>query len=274
VTAVIRVGVLGADGRMGREVCRAVDEAPDLELAAMVDPAFGASGGGGPAGGGGPRPGPLISGTVTALGEAGVEVAVDFTTADAARRSLPWCAEHGIHAVVGTTGLGDDDLAMLARAFSGDPANVVVASNFAIGAVLMMRFCEMAAPLMDGAEIVELHHDAKRDAPSGTALRTAERIASARAAAGARPFGGDSTTEMVLPGARGGESRGGVHVHAVRLPGLVAHQEVLFGASGQSLTIRHDSYDRRSFMPGVLLAVRAVGSRPGCTIGLEPLLAL
>lgn len=259
---------------MGREVCRAVEEAPDLELAATVDPAFAPSSPRGAHGGVGREGGPQVSDSLEVLEDAGVDVVVDFTTAAAARRSLPWCAEHGIHAVVGTTGLGDEDLAVLAQVFRGDPANVVVAPNFAIGAVLMMRFCELAAPLMEGAEIVELHHDAKRDAPSGTALRTADRIAAARAAAGAPPLGADPTTEMVLPGARGGVSSGGVHVHAVRLPGLVAHQEVVFGAPGQSLTIRHDSYDRRSFMPGVLLAVRAVPDLPGCTVGLEALLGL
>jgi 4-hydroxy-tetrahydrodipicolinate reductase len=137
-----------------------------------------------------------------------------------------------------------------------------------------MRFSELAAPHMEGVEVIELHHDAKRDAPSGTAMRTAERIAEARAAAGAAPMPADATTELVLDGARGAVAAGGVHVHSVRLPGLVAHQEVVFGAEGQSLSLRHDSYDRRSFMPGVLLAVRAVPDRPGLTLGLEPLLGL
>lgn len=270
---VLRVGVLGGAGRMGREVCRAVQEAEDLELVAVVDPAVTAGAPAEPDG----APSPAltaVSASLEVLEETGAEVVVDFTTAAAARTSLPWCAARGIHAVIGTTGLGPDDMASLAAAFAGQPANAVLAPNFAIGAVLMLRFCELAAPFMDGVEIVELHHDQKRDAPSGTALLTAERIASARERAGAGPLAADPTTHVVVPGARGAEGPGGVRVHAVRLPGLVAHQEVLFGAPGQSLTVRHDSFDRRSFMPGVLLAVRAVPSRPGLTIGLEPLLGL
>ncbi len=264
MTAVLRVGVLGGAGRMGQEVCRAVEEAGDMTLVAIVDPA---------AQGEGSAP-PSVSSSLDVLLDAGAQVVVDFTAAAAARRSLPWCAARGIHAVVGTTGLGPEDMAALAAAFTGGPANCVVAPNFAVGAVLMLRFCELAAPFMDGAEIVELHHDAKRDAPSGTAMLTAERIAAARAAAGVGPLPPDPTTHAVLDGARGGAAAGGVRVHSVRLPGLVAHQEVLFGALGQSLTIRHDSYDRRSFMPGVLLAVREVPARPGLTVGLEPLLGL
>ncbi len=255
---------------MGREVCLAVRNAPDLALAAVVDPAAEVEGGAaalraevGEA--------PAVSGRLEVLVDAGVEVAVDFTVAEAARRTLPWLAERGIHAVVGTTGLGPEDLEVLGRAFTGDPANAVVAPNFAIGAVLLMRFSELAAPLMDGVEIVELHHDQKRDAPSGTALGTAARIAAARERAGA-PELSDATTEVVLEGARGGAATGGVRVHSVRLPGLLAHQEVIFGAAGQSLTMRHDSYDRRSFMPGVLLAVRRVRDLPGLTVGLDALL--
>ena len=272
MTAVIRVGVVGGAGRMGREVCRAVRGADDLVLAAVVDPAGALDG----------TPGGLtteagvevaLSSRLEALVDAGVEVAVDFTVAEAARRTLPWLASQGIHAVVGTTGLGAEDLELLGRSFTGEPANAVIAPNFAIGAVLLMRFSELAAPFMEGVEIVELHHDQKRDAPSGTALRTAARIAAAREEAGAPPLT-DATTEVLADGARGGETRGGVRVHSVRLPGLVAHQEVIFGALGQSLTLRHDSYDRTSFMPGVLLAVRAVGERPGLTLGLEPLLGL
>ena len=269
MNAVLRVGVLGGAGRMGQEVCRAVDEAEDLALVAVVDPR--ADGGVLPATG---PAAPAISSSLEVLAATGAEVVVDFTTADAARRSLPWCASKGIHAVVGTTGLEPADMDVLAEAFAGRPANAVVAANFAVGAVLLQRFCQQAAPFMDGAEIVELHHDQKRDAPSGTSLRTAEGIAAARQAAGVPPFAPDGTTQAVLTGTRGGDGPGGVRVHAVRLPGLVAHQEVLFGSLGQSLTIRHDSYDRRSFMPGVLLAVRAVRSRPGLTLGLEPLLGL
>ncbi|MGH9088155.1 MAG: 4-hydroxy-tetrahydrodipicolinate reductase [Acidimicrobiales bacterium] len=253
MAGVTTVAVLGAAGRMGEEVCRAVDEAADLELVASVDPHL---------------PGTDIADAAAA------EVAVDFTDARAARANLAWCAGHGVHAVVGTTGLGPDDLAELGRWFDGSRANAVVAPNFAIGAVLLVRLCELAAPHMDGVEVIELHHDRKVDAPSGTALRTAERIAAARAVAGSPPLPPDPTTHEVLAGARGGEAPGGVRVHSVRLPGLVAHEEVVFGAAGQSLTLRHDSYDRRSFMPGVLLAVRAVGRRPGLTVGLESILGL
>ncbi len=288
MTAVIRVGVVGGAGRMGREVCRAVQESSDLVLAAVVDEAFAAAPRPGSSAGSGSAPvadsfpgllgegagtPPRLSARVEDLAESGVEVAVDFTVADAARENLPRLAELGIHAVVGTTGLGPEDLGMLERAFTGDGANVVVAPNFAIGAVLLMRFCELAAPFMDSAEIVELHHDAKRDAPSGTAVRTAARIAAAREEAGAGALV-DATTEIVLQGARGAAGAGGVRVHSVRLPGLVAHQEVIFGALGQSLTLRHDSYDRRSFMPGVLLAVRRVPELPGLTVGLDALLGI
>lgn len=266
-----RVGVLGAGGRMGQAVCRAVTDDPDLELVAAVDPSM--------AGIdlrqvlGGAAEGLQISGSLDELERAGAEVAVDFTVAESAEANMRWCAAHAVHAVVGTTGIPErvveDDLGPL---FSGGEANCVLAANFAIGAVLMMRFAELAAPFMDAVEIIELHHDAKRDAPSGTALRTAERIEAARHDAGATAWPADPTTDTVLPGARGGSAPGGIHVHSVRLPGLVAHQEVVFGAQGQSLTVRHDAYDRSSFMPGVLLAVREVAQRPGLTIGLDSLL--
>jgi 4-hydroxy-tetrahydrodipicolinate reductase len=259
-----KVGVVGAGGRMGREVCLAVAAAPDLELVAAVDPG---------------HLGTLIEGLtvvgdIATLRQQGAEVVVDFSVADAVRANLPVYAQEGIHAVVGTTGLGDAELEEAARLFADSAANAVVAPNFAIGAVLLMRFCELAAPHMDGVEVIELHHDAKRDAPSGTARQTAAGIAAARTRAGSPPLPADPTTEHVLPGARGGEGAGGIRIHSVRLPGLIAHEEVIFGALGQSLTIRHDSYDRRSFMPGVLLAVRAVPDRPGLTVGLEALLDL
>lgn len=279
MNAVIRVGVVGGAGRMGREVCAAVAEAPDLVLAAVVDPAFGTGGDGaaelhGAAVAHAPHVEMLVGAQLEILSDADVDVVVDFSVADAARATLPWCAAHGIHAVVGTTGLGPKDMADLERCFDGGRANAVVAPNFAIGAVLLMRFCELAAPHMEGAEVIELHHENKRDAPSGTALRTATRIAAAREAAGAPPWPPDATSDMVVEGARGGAAEGGVRVHALRLPGLVAHEEVVFGALGQSLTIRHDSFDRRSFMPGVLLAVREVQGRRGLTVGLESLLGL
>ena len=265
----VRVGVLGAGGRMGRAVCRAVTDDPGLDLVAAVDPRM--------AGidlrqvMGDDADGLQMAGTVDELERAGAQVAVDFTVAESATGNMRWCATHGVHAVVGTTGIPDPVVAELASMF-GKGANCVLAANFAIGAVLMMRFAELAAPFMDGVEIIELHHDAKRDAPSGTALRTAERVEAARRAAGDQEWAADPTTDMVVAGARGGTAPGGIHLHSVRLPGLVAHQEVIFGAQGQSLTLRHDAYDRSSFMPGVLLAVRAVPERPGLTMGLDALL--
>jgi 4-hydroxy-tetrahydrodipicolinate reductase len=259
-----KVGVVGAGGRMGLEVCHAVSEATDLELVAAIDPAHA----------GDDVCGRTIVGEVNALNDLGAEVVVDFTIAAAVRHNMTHYAEQGIHAVIGTSGLSDGDLADMAALFPGTGANAVVAPNFAIGAVLLLHLCRIAAPHMDGVEIIELHHDAKRDAPSGTAIHTAAAIAAARRDAGSGPLPADPTTDFVLPGARGGATPDGVHVHSVRLPGLVAHEEVIFGATGQSLSIRHDSYDRRSFMPGVLLAVRAVAGRPGLTVGLEALLGL
>jgi 4-hydroxy-tetrahydrodipicolinate reductase len=259
-----RVGVVGAGGRMGHEVCGAVAAAPDLTLVAAVDPH----------GAGTELEGVVIAPALDALAAAGTEVVVDFTVAEAARANLAHYAAAGLHAVVGTTGLSDADLEVAAGLFAASEANAIVAANFAIGAVLLMHFCRLAAPYMDGAEVIELHHEAKRDAPSGTARRTAAGIAAAREAAGVGPLPPDATTEMVLPGARGAEGPGGVRLHSVRLPGLIAHEEVLFGALGQSLSLRHDSYDRRSFMPGVLLAVRAVAGQPGLTVGIEGLLGL
>jgi len=249
---------------MGQEVCRAVSEESDTELVAAVDPAHL----------GGEVSGKPIAGEVNVLADLGAQVVVDFTVAEAVRQNAPFYAQRGIHAVIGTTGLSDADLDELRRLFDGSEANAVVAANFAIGAVLLMHFCRLAAPHMDGVEVIELHHDAKRDAPSGTALHTAAGIAEARRAAGVGALPPDPTTELVLPGARGGEGPEGIRLHSVRLPGLVAHEEVIFGAAGQSLSLRHDAYDRRSFMPGVLLAVRSVAVHPGLTVGLEPLLGL
>jgi 4-hydroxy-tetrahydrodipicolinate reductase len=261
-----RVAVFGAGGRMGRTVCQAVAAAPDLELVAGVDPnhegetleELGV-----------PGTGLRVLGGLSGLASTEPEVAVDFTHATAALGNLRWCALSGVHAVVGTTGLSVGDLADLAALFDGVRCNAVVAPNFAIGAVLMMRMAELAAPWFESAEIIELHHDQKVDAPSGTALLTAERMAKASSS-----WAPDPTQKEVLEGARGGLSPGGVRVHSVRLRGLVAHQEVLLGTTGQSLSIRHDSYDRTSFMPGVLLAVRQVASRPGLTIGLDALLGI
>jgi len=261
VSGLLRVGVLGAGGRMGATVCEAVAADAGLELVAAVDPGHA----GARAAGGGPE----IAGSVDAVAAAGAEVVVDFTAREAALRNLEWCAARQLHAVVGTTGFGEDDLARVGGWFpASGPAGCVVAPNFAVGAVLMMRFAELAAPWFDTAEVIELHHDAKADAPSGTAMLTARRVAAAGG-----PWTPDPTRTEVVAGARGGDV-GGVRVHSVRLRGLVAHQEVLLGTTGQSLSIRHDSYDRRSFMPGVLLAVKAVTSRPGLTVGLDDLLGL
>jgi len=269
----MRVGVVGAGGKVGLEVCRSVLADADLELSAAVDPRLDGTDLGMLVPGAG---GITVAGDLGALTATGTEVVVDFTRVEAARETLPWCAAAGIHAVVGTTGFTDDDLADLRRAFPGGPVgpNCILAPNFAIGAVLMMHFAELAAPWFDGAEIVELHHDGKLDAPSGTSVRTAERMAAARAASGRPPYPDDRTTTEVVAGSRGGRGPGGVRMHSVRLRGLVAHQEVVLGAVGQSLTIRHDSYDRTSFTDGVVLAVRAVAGRPGLTLGLEPLLGL
>jgi 4-hydroxy-tetrahydrodipicolinate reductase len=258
------VGVVGAGGRMGQEVCRAVSDASDMELVAAIDPAHV----------GADACGRCIVGEVNALTDLGAQVVVDFTVAAAVRHNLPHYAQQGIHAVIGTSGLSDADVKAAGASFEGSGANVIVAANFAIGAVLLMHFAALAAPHMDGVEVIELHHDAKRDAPSGTSIHTAALIAAARRAAGSGPLPPDPTTDVVLAGARGAEGPDGVRVHSVRLPGLVAHEEVIFGAPGQSLSIRHDSYDRRSFMPGVLLAVRSVADRPGLTVGLEALLGL
>lgn len=256
----IRVGVVGAGGRMGREVCRAVAADHDLELVAAVDPGLIDE----PAGP--PEFKVLISASLEAILEAQAEVAVDFTQPDAVMDTLRWASRHGVHMVVGTTGISPGDLDEIHALFQGTSANCLVAPNFAIGAVLAMRFAEEAARFMPSAEVIELHHDGKVDAPSGTALATARRIAAARG--GAPPaIGGDEAH----PGARGSDVDG-VRVHSVRLPGLVAHQEVILGAAGQTLSIRHDSTDRSCFMPGVVMAIKAVGSRPGLTVGLDPLL--
>ena len=202
-----------------------------------------------------------------ALVDAGAEVVIDFTVAAAARATVPFLAANGIHAVVGTSGLDDADLDSFRAAFT--TSNCLVAANFAIGAVLMMRFAELAAPFFETAEVIELHHDAKRDAPSGTAMTTIARMAAA-----SDRWAPDPTEDEVVSGARGGRVEG-IPVHSVRLRGLVAHQEVLLGTTGQSLIIRHDSYDRSSFMPGVLLAAKGVAGLPDrLTLGIDPLLGI
>jgi 4-hydroxy-tetrahydrodipicolinate reductase len=246
----LRVGVVGAKGRMGVEVARAVETAPDLTLVGGID----------------------VGDRVATLVEAGAQVAVDFTHPDAVMGTLRELIDAGVNAVVGTTGFDPDRLDVLRGWLADAPGvGVLIAPNFGIGAVLMMRLAALAAPHFDSVEIVELHHAGKVDAPSGTARTTAQLIAAARTAAGVGPA--PDATSQSLPGARGADVDG-IPVHAVRLRGLVSHQEVLFGTEGETLTIRHDSLDRGSFMPGVLLAVRSVGARPGLTLGLEPLLGL
>jgi 4-hydroxy-tetrahydrodipicolinate reductase len=246
----IRVGVLGARGRVGTEVCKAVDAATDMELVAMVD----------------------AGDWMFNVADAAAEVVVDFTHPDVVMDNVRFCIDQGIHAVVGTTGFTDARLAQVREWLAPKPdLGVLIAPNFAIGAILSMRFAAMAARFYESVEIIELHHPRKADAPSGTAARTAGLIAAARAQAdlGAPP----DATSSALAGARGAEVSG-VRVHSVRLTGLVAHQEVLFGTAGETLTIRHDTLDRSSFMPGVLLGVRSVLNHPGLTVGLEPLLNL
>jgi 4-hydroxy-tetrahydrodipicolinate reductase len=245
----VRVGVLGARGRMGTEVCRAINDSEDLELVAMIDEGD----------------------WLFNVSDAGADVVVDFTTPEVVMDNLHWCIDQGINAVVGTSGFTAARLDRVRSWLSHKPGlGVIIAPNFAIGAVLMMEFAARAAPYFQSVEIVEMHHPNKVDAPSGTALQTAQMVADARVAAGLA--GMPDATKDEMTGARGTEVAG-IRVHSVRAAGLVAHQEVLLGTSGETLTVRHDSYDRKSFMPGVLLAVRSVRQRPGLTVGLGPLLA-
>ncbi len=264
----VRVAVVGATGRMGREVCRAVLATDDLQLVAAVDPhhagldlrqATGVD-----------APGLMVTSTLAALRGA-VDVVVDFTSHAAAMENLRWCAEAGVHAVVGTTGFSADDIAEIREAFVR--SNCVIAPNFAIGAILMMRFAELAAPWFETAEIIEFHHDQKIDSPSGTAVATAQRMAAALEAAD-KTLAVDPTEKLVYEGSRGGLGPRGIRVHGVRMRGMVAHQEVVLGTTGQTLVIRHDTTDRTSFMPGVVEAVRRIASRPGLTLGLDVLLEI
>ena len=264
----MRVGVLGATGRMGLSVCTAVLDAPDLDLVAVV---AGTTGVGRPLGDlvpGAPE-GLRVSERLSDLLAAGAEVVVDFSRPEATAAAVEGLLPEGVHLVSGTTGLPAEVMDELAaQAGKADHGNVVWAPNFALGAVLAMHFAAVAGRFYPAAEVIELHHQGKADAPSGTALRTARAIAAARGGPGGQGTGVES-----VPGVRGGEVEG-VRVHSVRLPGLVAHQEVIFGGQGEVLSLRHDSLERSSFMPGVLLAVRAVADRPGVTVGLEPLLGL
>ena len=240
----IKVGVLGSRGRMGAEVVKAVTEAADLELVAALD----------------------LGDSLEALVTNGAQVVVDFTTPDSVMANLEFLITHNIHAVIGTTGFDDARIAKIKSLLANSKSGVLIAPNFAIGAVLMMEFATKAAKYFESAEIIELHHPNKVDAPSGTAARTAELMAKARKEAGLATMPDATTT--ALDGARGA-TVGDIPVHSVRLRGLVAHQEVLLGGIGETLTIRHDSIDRVGFMPGVLLGVRQVVTHPGLTFGLE-----
>ncbi|MFG2334508.1 4-hydroxy-tetrahydrodipicolinate reductase [Streptomyces sp. NPDC048604] len=246
----LRVAVLGAKGRIGSEAVRAVESAEDMELVAALG----------------------RGDELETLTETGAQVVVELTTPDSVMANLDYCLRHGIHAVVGTTGWNEDRLAQLNTWLAASPeTGVLIAPNFSIGAVLTMKFAQIAAPYFESVEVVELHHPNKVDAPSGTATRTAQLIAEARAAAGlgAQP----DATATALPGARGADVDG-VPVHAVRLRGLLAHQEVLLGGEGETLTVRHDSLHHSSFMPGILLGARRVVTTPGLTFGLEHFLDL
>ena len=246
----IRVGVLGALGKVGSEVCRAVEAAGDTRLVASID----------------------ADDELDDLLAGGAQVVVDFTHPDVVMNNLEFCVDHGIHAVVGTTGFDDDRLDTVRRWLADAPeVGVLVAPNFSIGALLMMRFAATAAPFYESVEVVELHHPDKADAPSGTARRTAQLIAAARREAGCGPV--PDATSSSLDGARGADVDG-IRVHGLRIRGLVAHQEVVLGGLGETLTIRHDSLDRASFTPGVLTGVRAIGSHPGLTVGLEHFLEI
>ncbi|HEX4191129.1 MAG TPA: 4-hydroxy-tetrahydrodipicolinate reductase [Marmoricola sp.] len=246
----MKVGVLGAQGKVGREVCAGVEAAADLELVAGLD----------------------VGDALEDLLAAGADAIVDFTHPDAVMGNLAFCIDHGIHAVVGTTGFDDERLSTLRAQLGSSPrSGVLIAPNFSIGAILMMRFSAQAARYFESVEIVELHHPDKADAPSGTAARTARLISQARRDAGlAVP---PDATSTGLEGARGADVED-IHVHSLRIRGLVAHQEVVLGGPGETLTIRHDSMDRISFVPGVLLGLRRIGAAPGLTVGLEAFLDL
>jgi 4-hydroxy-tetrahydrodipicolinate reductase len=247
---VMKVGVLGARGKVGSEVCHAVRAADDMALVAAID----------------------ADDPIDALVRSGAEAVVDFTHPDVVMDNLEFCLDHGIHAVVGTTGFDDARLDQLRTWLAENPkTGVLIAPNFSLGAVLMMRFAAEAAPFYESVEIIELHHPDKADAPSGTARRTASLVAAARRQAGSGPI--PDATSTALDGARGADVDG-IRVHGLRIRGLVAHQEVILGGVGETLTIRHDSMDRVSFMPGVLLGLRTIAAKPGLTVGLEEFMGL
>lgn len=250
---------------MGNAVCHAVHDDPDLELVAAVDPHYagidicevtGING-----------CNFEVNSTPESFIHEQVDVAIDFTQPAAARQNLEFCAANGIHDVIGTSGFTEHDFAAIGRMFTA--SNCLIAPNFAIGAVLMMRFAELAAPYFDTAEIIELHHDKKVDAPSGTAVSTAERMAAA-----SKDWADEPTQTETIINARGAAGPSGIRVHSIRMRGMVAHQEVVLGTAGQTLSIRHDSYDRSSFMPGVVLAAKRVVDLPGLTIGLDAVLGI
>ena len=246
----LKLGVLGARGKVGAEMCAAVEAADDMELVASID----------------------AGDDVNVLVSSGAQVVIDFTHPDVVMANLEFCISHGIHAVVGTTGFDAGRLAQLEGWLEESPATgVLIAPNFSIGAILMMKFATIAAPFYDSVEIIELHHPTKADAPSGTAARTAALIAEARKAAGSPAF--PDATSQEIEGARGADIDG-VRVHALRIRGMIAHQEVVCGGPGETLTIRHDSMDRASFGPGVLTGCRQIAAHPGLTVGLEHFLDL
>ncbi|MET1062444.1 MAG: 4-hydroxy-tetrahydrodipicolinate reductase [Aeromicrobium sp.] len=245
-----RVAVLGAKGRMGSDSVRAIEAADGLEVVAQID----------------------ADDPLDLIASSGAEVALDFTQPAVALDNVTWCVEHGVHVVVGTSGFDDDRIEAVRGLLGPAPTTeVLIVPNFSIGAVLMMKFAATAAPFFESVEVIELHHPGKVDAPSGTATRTAELIAAARAEAGSAPLPDATTTDP--DGARGA-TVAGIPVHSVRARGFVATQEVLLGGGGETFSIRHDSHDRTSFMPGVVAAVRAVGQRPGITVGLDDILGL
>lgn len=246
----LRVGVVGSAGKVGQQIVAGVEDADDLELVAQVD----------------------ADDPLSALTDADTQVIVDFTHPDAVMDTLKFCIDAGIHCVVGTTGFTQERLDQVREWLGDDPqVGVLVAPNFAIGAVLMMHFASIAAPYYETAEVIELHHPTKADAPSGTAARTAAQIAQARADSGLGAM--PDATSTGLDGARGADVDG-VRVHAVRMRGMVAHQEVIFGTQGEVLTLRHDSMDRTSFVPGVLLGVRNISEHPGLSVGIETFMDL
>jgi 4-hydroxy-tetrahydrodipicolinate reductase len=252
-----RIAIVGGAGRMGQILASGLDAVAEFSVVALVDVN---------------EPADLLGArhvkTLDDLAGDDLDVVVDFSSPESAVASAQWCAQHVVALVIGTTGLRDDQVGEVRR--SGESTSIIMASNFSLGVVLQERFAAMAAPYFERVEIIELHHDRKQDAPSGTSLSTARAIAAARREAGLAPLV-DPTSRQTLEGTRGGDAADGVRIHSVRLPGLVSHQEVLFGGAGEGLTIRHDSFDRVSFLPGVVLAVRSISASPGLTVGIDSL---